>query len=342
MEFDPMRVFFDLTTVLTVACMLSIAGQAKADPEYTVRSADQIMHEIMVIPAKQIPEALLAEAQGVAIIPDVIKIGFVAGLRRGHGVVLIRDADGQWSLPQFVTLTGGSVGWQAGVQGTDVVLVFMTKKSVEGLLRGKFTVGADAAAAAGPVGRNASAATDVRLKAEILSYSRSRGLFIGLSLDGSAIEIDSEAQIAYYGAPPMQPPMRVPASAVNLRQDLVGLTPPGLGSIETATPHVAATKLPTLRQVLARNATQLNSIVDESWRKYLALPKDVFEENQPPRLEPLQTALQQYDRVAGDARYKTLVQRPEFQSTHELLREYVRQLSEGARTQLALPPPPLR
>ena len=93
---------------------------------------------------------------------------------------MVRDADGQWTLPQFITLTGGSVGWQAGIQGTDVVLVFTTRKGVEGLLKGKFTVGVDAAATAGPVERNAAAATDTKLKAEIFSYSRSRGLFLGI------------------------------------------------------------------------------------------------------------------------------------------------------------------
>ena len=272
-----MRRHLCLVLFLTVTCTLSLARPAQADPEQTVRSAQQVMQEIMVIPARAIPESLLADAQGVAIIPDVIKVGFVAGLRRGHGVVMIRDGEGQWSLPQFVTLTGGSVGWQAGIQGTDVVLVFMTKKSVEGLLRGKFTVGADAAAAAGPVGRNAAAATDVRLKAEILSYSRSRGLFVGLSLDGSAIEIDSDAQTAYYGAPPMQPPARIPVSAVNLRQELVALTPHVSAPTEIAAPQ-AANRLPTLRQVLVRNSQQLDAIVNDAWRKYLALPREVFDE----------------------------------------------------------------
>ena len=94
---------------------------------------------MLAIRGKAIPEHLLAEAQGVAIVPAVIKVGFIAGARRGHGVVLVRDADGEWSLPQFVTLTGGSVGWQAGVEGSDVVLVFTSQKAVRGLLQGKFT-----------------------------------------------------------------------------------------------------------------------------------------------------------------------------------------------------------
>ena len=158
---------------------IAATAQAADNPSDTVRKSEQVLAEIMAIPARAIPEHLLADAQGVAIVPNVIKIGFIAGGRRGHGVVLVRDHEGEWSLPQFVTLTGGSVGWQAGIQGSDIVLVFMTKKSVEGMLRNTFTIGADVSAAAGPVGRDAAAATDERLKAEILSYSRSRGLFLG-------------------------------------------------------------------------------------------------------------------------------------------------------------------
>ena len=328
--------------LLTAVVWALVAHRAQADPDQTVRSADQILHEIMAIPARQIPESMLADAQGVVIIPDVIKIGFVAGIRRGHGVVMIRDSEGQWSLPQFVTLTGGSVGWQAGVQGTDVVLVFMTKKSVEGLFNGKFTIGADAAVAAGPVGRNAAAATDVRLKAEILSYSRSRGLFVGLSLDGSAIEVDPEAQIAYYGAPPAQVPQRIPQAAVTLRQDLVQLTPVAVASGEPVPTPVVGARLPTLREALRKNATQLYGLIDEPWKKYLALPKEVFEGNNPPSLESLQIAAAQFDRIAQDPNYKALAQRPEFQSTYELLREYARQSAEAAGPTLALPPPPRR
>jgi lipid-binding SYLF domain-containing protein len=339
-----MQIFLRTLFPVTVCLALLVASAAASDPDQTLRSADDILHEIMVIPAWQIPEALLSEAQGVAIIPDVIKIGFVAGIRRGHGVVMVRDANGQWTLPQFITLTGGSVGWQAGVQGTDVVLVFLTKKSVEGLLRGKFTVGADAAVAAGPVGRNAAAATDVRLKAEILSYSRSRGLFVGLALDGSAIEIDPESQMAYFGSPAGQLPMRVPEPALKLRQDLIQLTPAAHAEgvpTEAAVP-TPATKLSTLRQTLAKHATALNGEVDASWKKYLALPQEVFEGNNPPRAESLQAALAQYDRVAGAPKYKALVERPEFQSTYELLREYTRVLSEAPRPQVSLPPPPVR
>ncbi len=243
-----MRRRFVPIVLLAVGCLALAAAAVHAEPNETIRAADEVLHEIMAIPARQIPGTLLSEAQAVAIIPDVLKIGFVAGVRRGHGVVLVRDERGQWGLPQFVTLTGGSVGWQAGVQGTDVVLVFMTKKSVEGLAHGKFTIGADASAAAGPVGRNAAAATDFKLKAEILSYSRSRGLFVGFALDGSAIEADNNAQMAYYGTPPGQPPAHVPEPAVTLLQDVVNLTPavPAVGNPAPTPAAAAANQGPTL------------------------------------------------------------------------------------------------
>ncbi|HEV3020939.1 MAG TPA: lipid-binding SYLF domain-containing protein, partial [Pirellulales bacterium] len=129
-----------IATIATVLAAGAFSGSAFArGPDESVRLADQVLHEIMSIPARRIPEQLLADAEGLVIIPSVIKVGFVGGIRRGRGVVLVRDADGAWGIPQFVVLTGGSVGWQAGVQATDVVLVFRTKKSVEGLLGGKFT-----------------------------------------------------------------------------------------------------------------------------------------------------------------------------------------------------------
>jgi lipid-binding SYLF domain-containing protein len=330
------------------AVLFGTVSRAAAEPDQTVRSADQVLQEVMVIPAKSIPAALLAEAQGVAIIPNVLKIGFIAGVRRGHGVVMVRDADGEWGLPQFVTLTGGSVGWQAGVQGTDVILVFLTRKSVDGLLSGKFTVGADAAAAAGPVGRNASAATDMRLKAEILSYSRSRGLFAGLALDGSAIEIDGDAQVNYYGSAAGQLPARIPESAIRLRQDLVNLTPSATaiagartGAVETPTRATNAAITATLRESLAKNAVELQAIVDEPWQKYLAMPKEVFEPSGAPSLKAIQSTLRQYDGLVQSNRYQALTGRAEFQTTHELLREYARALAESTGGQVALPPPPV-
>ncbi len=169
------------------------------DPAATVRSATTAFKEFLDLRVKGIPASLLAEAHGVAIVPNVIKVGFVVGGQRGRGVVIIREKDGSWRAPVFLTLTGGSIGWQAGAQSTDVMLVFRTARSVEGMLKGKFTLGADASAAAGPVGRRVGAATDAQLKAEILSYSRTRGLFAGVSLAGTVLEIDEAANAAFYG-----------------------------------------------------------------------------------------------------------------------------------------------
>jgi lipid-binding SYLF domain-containing protein len=340
--------------VLLIAAVLLVARPASGwvDPESTVRMADEILRDSMTIPVRRIPESLLAQAHGVAIIPDVIKIGFVAAVRRGHGVVMVRDANGAWTLPQFITLTGGSVGWQAGVQDTDLVLVFMTQKSVDGLLAGKFTIGADASAAAGPVGRNAAAATDARLKAEILSYSRSRGLFVGVSLDGSVIDTNPTAFSQYYGVPFGQQVAQIPESATRLVQDLVQATEPpqavpaeaqaAPGEPTPAGPTPAAPVPPTtVREQLAASAKQLFAIVDEPWRKYLALPDDVFTGGKQPSLAALRRALGEYDRVVQEPKYDKLVASREFQTTYGLLREYVEELSRSATSaNLALPPPP--
>ena len=142
--------------------------------------ASRVLGEILRIPEESIPTNLLAEAQAIAVIPNVVKAGFVVGGRRGRGLIAMRGADGTWSNPSFVTLTGGSFGFQAGVQSADVILVFRSKRGVDSIVNGKFTLGADASVAAGPVGRSAQASTDEQLKAEIYSYSRARGLFAGV------------------------------------------------------------------------------------------------------------------------------------------------------------------
>ncbi len=170
-----------------------------------VRTAHEVIEEILAIPEKGIPPSLLENAHGIAVIPGVIKVGFVVGGRHGRGVLLIREDRGGFSNPVFVSITGGSVGWQIGAQSTDVILVFKSGKSVEGIMKGKFTLGGDAAVAAGPVGRSAEAATDVQLKAEIYSYSRSRGLFAGISVAGAALQIDDDANAEYYGREGVRP-----------------------------------------------------------------------------------------------------------------------------------------
>lgn len=178
----------------------AMAVHAKDPPLVQASNAVLVLKQMMMAPDKAVPVDLLRNAKAIAVIPDMLKAGFVFGGRRGEGLISVKTADGTWSNPSFITFTGGSVGFQAGVSSTDLILVFRTQRGVDSIVNGKFTLGADAAAAAGPVGRNASASTDGQLKAEIYSYSRSRGLFAGVSLDGSVMRIDEDANAAVYGA----------------------------------------------------------------------------------------------------------------------------------------------
>ncbi len=184
--------------IAPLALMALLAQSAEAmppAPAHTLQAANDVLGELSGITEKGIPPAVLVDAQGVAIIPHVIKAGFLFGGRGGHGVVLTRDRNGAWSEPTFVDFGGASFGFQAGIESADVVLVFKTRKSLDRVLsgKGKLTLGADAAIAAGPIGRQAEAGTDLQLHAEIVSYSRSRGLFAGVALDGAGIVYDHEA-----------------------------------------------------------------------------------------------------------------------------------------------------
>jgi lipid-binding SYLF domain-containing protein len=183
-----------------VVLLPSMAAHAEDPPLVRAKNAVSVLNEIMQAPDKAIPRDLLRDAKAIAVIPDMLKVGFIFGGRRGEGLISVKSPDGTWSNPSFITMTGGSVGFQAGVSSTDVVLVFRTQHGVDSIVRGKFTLGADASAAAGPVGRSANASTDEQLKAEIYSYSRSRGLFAGVALDGSVLRIDYDANAQVYGA----------------------------------------------------------------------------------------------------------------------------------------------
>jgi lipid-binding SYLF domain-containing protein len=191
-----------LYVLLGLLCLAFFPGvSAIAGEEEIQRSENalRVLKEIMMAPDKRVPSDLINSAYAIAVIPDVIKAGFVIGGRHGTGLIATKNAEGTWSNPSFVTMSGGSIGFQAGVQSTDVILVFRTERGVDSIVHGKFTLGADASVAAGPVGRDAHAATDAQLKAEIFSYSRSRGLFAGVALDGSILSIDNDANRAVYG-----------------------------------------------------------------------------------------------------------------------------------------------
>lgn len=172
-----------------------------AGPEIqTVVASRQTLDQFFGLQIESIPPSMLQAASGVAIFPNMIKGGFILGVNYGRGVLHVRNADRSWSPPVMVTMGGGSIGFQAGVQAADIVLVFKTPQSLTNILNGqKVTLGADASVAVGPVGRQANAATDARLGAEIYSYARSRGLFLGVSLGGADLSVDHNADGVLYG-----------------------------------------------------------------------------------------------------------------------------------------------
>ena len=171
--------------------------KARAAAEQSAKAA-RVFNEIMGTPEKSIPRDLLARAEAVAVFPNVIKAGFIVGGRGGSGVISRRVAGG-WSAPAFFDLGGGSIGLQIGASSTDFVLLFMNENAVDSLLKDQFEIGGEGSAAAGPVGRSASASTDARLNAQILSYSRSKGAFAGLELKGVVIKPDNEDNLQVYG-----------------------------------------------------------------------------------------------------------------------------------------------
>jgi lipid-binding SYLF domain-containing protein len=177
---------------------VKVAHAGSARQEGLLLTATEVLDDVQGMPDQRVPDALLARAYGIAVIPSVTKIAFIFGGRYGTGVVVVRDKlDAPWSNPVFLSLTGGSWGLQAGAQASDIILVFTTRNGIEGIAGGRMTLGADASVAAGPVGRQASASTDIGL-AEIYSYARTRGLFAGIAVDGSVIAIDRSANAALY------------------------------------------------------------------------------------------------------------------------------------------------
>ena len=190
--------------LITFAALAAAHGApvyASAREEARLIEASGVLEELFAQRDTSIPERLMARAYGIAVIPNVVKVAAVVGGRRGSGAMVVRDANGKFTDPIMVSLTGGNIGWQIGVQSTDIVLVFTTAKGIEGIADGKLTLGGDASVAAGPVGRSASAATDQNFTAEVYSYSRNRGLFAGVALDGSILSVDSKSNKGLYGKP---------------------------------------------------------------------------------------------------------------------------------------------
>jgi SH3 domain-containing YSC84-like protein 1 len=200
---DHASAFISATLLLILSAGTVVQSQSKdakrvAEATKEAQKAAQVFTEIMNVPDRTIPRKLLDNARAIAVFPGVIKAGFIIGGRAGDGVIS-RRVRGGWSAPAFFNLAGGSIGLQIGASKTDFVLLFMNDDALAGLLKDKFEIGGEGSAAAGPVGRSTSATTDVLLRAQIISYSRSKGLFAGLELKGTVISPDNDDNLAAYG-----------------------------------------------------------------------------------------------------------------------------------------------
>ncbi len=177
-----------------------VAQRSSDDDVKRVADATAVLDEIMAASDKSIPRSVMEKAEGIAVFPSLLKGGIGIGASRGHGILSVRDKkSGNWSSPAFLTITGGSIGAQFGLQSIDLVLVINNQRGLEQLVKNQFKVGAAAGVAAGPIGRDASASTDIQMRAQILSYSRARGLFAGVTLNGSTIRQDRDANERFYG-----------------------------------------------------------------------------------------------------------------------------------------------
>jgi lipid-binding SYLF domain-containing protein len=186
-----------MLSALAAAALMTQATQSER-----IRHATTVLEEIMAAPDQAIPSSVLEKAEAIAIFPSTIKGGFVLSAHRGKGIISVRDREkNTWSAPAFLSITGGGIGAQIGAQAIDLVLVVMNRRGLENLLQNQFKFGAGAEATAGPVGRAVEASTDLQMRAQILSYSRSRGLFAGASLNGAAIRVDRDGNEDYYGEP---------------------------------------------------------------------------------------------------------------------------------------------
>lgn len=196
------NLFFILPMVIVISMLTFGSGLYAANYKLIdkIDEAEEVLKEIMRVPEKSIPTDLFSRCKAIAIFPSTIRGGFIFGARYGKGVILAHDEKtGQWSGPAFFTIAGGSWGFQIGAQSIDLILMIMNERGLRGLLQTKFTLGGDVGVSAGPVGRGAEASTDLSLKAGILSYSRSRGLFAGITLKGAVIKPNNDANSSLYG-----------------------------------------------------------------------------------------------------------------------------------------------
>jgi lipid-binding SYLF domain-containing protein len=178
---------------------LAWAGSAREDSTERLQNSADVLKEIAAAPDKGIPEEVLKDAKCIVVVPHLVKAGFIVGAKHGRGVAVCRTSDG-WSAPGFISVGGGSWGLQIGAEGVDLVMLVMNDRGLQHLLSSKFEVTGEGSAAAGPVGRHASAGTDWKLNTELLTYSRSLGIFAGLTVEGAVVEQDADSTMAIYGS----------------------------------------------------------------------------------------------------------------------------------------------
>ena len=185
-------------SVMGMVGTYAFAGSAREDTVNRMERSVAVLHAIMATPDKAIPDEVLSNAKCIVVVPDLIKGGFVFGGKHGRGVATCRTAEG-WSAPAFVSVGGGSWGLQIGIEGVDLVMLVMNEQGLQHLLSSKFELTGEGSVAAGPVGRHASAGTDWKMNTEMLTYSRSKGVFAGLTLEGAVVEQDNDSTHAIYG-----------------------------------------------------------------------------------------------------------------------------------------------
>lgn len=195
------RLLLSIFLSFIASLLVCVESRGEVENKWTnlIEESGKVLQEIQQMPDQGIPEDLIRSSSAIAIFPNTISAGLGIGGKYGQGIIVIRGKDGAWSPPAIFTIAGGSIGWQIGGQATDFVLLVMNRRSVDGILQGKFKLGADAAIAAGPVGRATEASTDIQLKGGILSYSRSRGLFAGVKLEGAVITQHWDGDSELYG-----------------------------------------------------------------------------------------------------------------------------------------------
>ena len=219
-----------LLTVLSLSSLPLAQEGPTSEEARRIRESITVLNEVMTTADTAIPASIASKAEGIAIFPGTLKAGFIFGGMRGRGILSART-EGGWSAPTFMTLTGGSIGLQIGGEAADLVLIIMDRRGLEQFVRNQFKFGADAAVAAGPVGRDAQANTDLQLRAEILSYSRARGLFAGVTVNGSTVRADLDANERFYGK-------RLDGAALVLNNNPIEASTPVPEWLQTLSRHI--------------------------------------------------------------------------------------------------------